>query len=127
VNAQAYPRPVEDLGPPIAYTALEDGTPVYDRQGIRIGVAEHIVGEPEADIFDGVIIHTEPLPGRHLFAGVDQIAELRERGVVLSVGADALHEPDERPTERPDHHDDRAESPLQATLRRAWDRISGRR
>jgi hypothetical protein len=118
---------VEDLGPPIAYIALEEGTPVYDRHGKRIGVAEQVVGEPEADIFDGVIVHTHPLPGHHLFARADQVAELHERGVVLSVDAGALHDPDERAAERSAQRDDSAESPLQAKLRRAWDRISGRR
>jgi uncharacterized protein YrrD len=116
---------VEDLGAPIAYLALEEGTPVYDRSGERIGVVEHVQADWQADIFDGVIVHTRPLPGRHLFADVDQIAELHERGVVLSVDRDALREPSEKPTgEQPGGS---VESPLQARLRRAWDWISGRR
>ena len=84
---------MEDLGPPIAYTVLEEGTPVYDRDGKRIGVVEHVVADMQLDIFEGVIVHTRPLPGSHLFADVDQIAELHERGVLLSVGRDDLHEP----------------------------------
>jgi uncharacterized protein YrrD len=111
---------MDDLGPPIAYVALEDGTPVYDRDGARVGVVEHVLGDLAADVFDGLIVHTKPLPGRHLFADVDQIAEIRERGVVLTVGRDQLHEPakqSRRGAER---------TPLEARLRRAWDRISGR-
>jgi uncharacterized protein YrrD len=77
---------VEDLGNPIAYLVLEEGTPVYDMDGDRIGVVDHVVGDEVVDIFEGVIVHTTPLPGRHLFADADQISELRERGVLLSVG-----------------------------------------
>jgi hypothetical protein len=81
---------VDDLGPPIAYTVLEEGTPVYDLHGERIGVVEHVLGE--SDIFEGVNIHTHPFPGRHLFADAEQIAQLHERGVVLTIDRGDLHE-----------------------------------
>ena len=82
---------MQDLGPPIAWLVLEEGTPVYDRNSERVGVAERALGE--GDIFEGLIVHTLPLPGHHLFADADQIAQLHERGVVLSVERDGLHEP----------------------------------
>ena len=114
-----------DLGPPIAYLALEEGTPVYDASGEQLGVVEHILGDMDADVFDGLIVHTKPLPGKHLFADVDQIAELHERGAVLSVERDELHEPGGRPNRK--DGPDTMENPLEARLRRAWDWISGRR
>jgi uncharacterized protein YrrD len=115
---------VEDLGPPIAYMALDEGTPVFDEDGGRVGVVEHVLGDPTADIFDGLIVHTSPLPGKHLFADIDQIAELRERGVVLSVARAELHD-----RERPDRKQDpeTVERTLEGRLRRAWDWLSGRR
>jgi uncharacterized protein YrrD len=117
---------VQDLGSPIAWVALEEGTPVYDRDGDRIGVVEGVVGE--LDIFEGVIVHTLPLPGRHRFADVDQIAEMRERGVMLSVERDALHDPPEKSTQEWRAGRKRTvEPPLEARLRRAWDRITRRR
>ena len=117
---------VDDLGPPIAYTVLPEGIAVYDRNGERIGVVDHVLADMQLDIFEGVIVHTLPLPGRHLFADVDQIAELHERGVVLSVERDELHEPPDEPAGKKSD-DERVESPLEARLRRAWDWISGRR
>jgi uncharacterized protein YrrD len=84
---------VDDLGPPIAYTVLEEGTPVYDRNGKCIGVVDDVLADLQLDIFEGVTVHTRPLPGRHLFADVEQITELRERGVLLAVERDDLHEP----------------------------------
>lgn len=105
--------------------------PVYDRDGQRIGVVERVVGELDADIFDGVLVHTHPLPGQHAFADVDQIAELRERGVVLAVGRDELHEPSDNGARRRNHAPAgtaaSGETPLQARLRRAWDALTGHR
>jgi uncharacterized protein YrrD len=109
---------VDELGPPIAYVALEEGTPVYDASGERVGVVEHVQGDMNADVFDGLIVHTKPLPGKHLFADVGQIAELRERGVVLSVERGELHEPRERR--------EAVGGQLEARVRRAWDWISRR-
>jgi hypothetical protein len=116
----------QSLGPPIAYLALNEGTAVYDRRGRHVGVVEHVLTDEPHDIFEGVIVHTLPLPGRHLFADAEQIAELRERGVLLSVERDALHAPSASPAALSATPDDTVESPLHARLRRAWDWLSGR-
>jgi uncharacterized protein YrrD len=104
---------MDDLGPPIAYIVLEEGTPVYDRGGERIGVVEQVLADEQLDIFEGVLVHTVPLPGRHLLADAEQI--------------DALHEPSEQSAARRAGGEERVESPLAARLRRAWDRVTGRR
>ncbi|MDQ3763639.1 MAG: PRC-barrel domain-containing protein [Actinomycetota bacterium] len=114
-----------ELGQPVAYLALKDGTPVYDRTRERVGVVEHVVVDEPTDIFEGLIVHTLPLPGRHLFANRDQIGALHERGVLLSVDRDELHDPSQKSTRQTDP-DNPVESPLQARLRHAWDWISGR-
>jgi hypothetical protein len=113
-----------ELGQPIAYPALKEGTPVYDRTGESVGVLEHVVADEPTDIFEGLIVHTLPLPGRHLFADADQIATLHERGALLSVDRDQLHDPSPKSTKQTNPGNP-VESPLQAQLRRAWDWISG--
>jgi hypothetical protein len=112
----------KELGDPVAYTAVADGTPVYDPQGGRIGVVEHVM--EVGGIFEGVIVHTHPLPGRHMYADADQVAEIHERGVVLSVTKRELVA-----LEQPPRRSGRGagESPLEARLRRAWDWLTGRR
>jgi uncharacterized protein YrrD len=117
---------VDELGEPVAYTALEEGVPVFDRDRNRIGVVEHVVADDPVDIFEGLIVHTEPLPGRHVYADADQIAELRERGVLLAVGRYDLHELSERPAARQADAEDTPENPLHARLRRAWDWLQAR-
>jgi hypothetical protein len=110
-----------DLGPPIAFTALAEGTPVLDPDGRRIGVVDRVLIEPPGGIFAGVVVHTLPLPGRHLRATPDQIAEIRERGVRLAVDREALREERDRPPRR-----DGGASPeplLERLARRALDRM----
>jgi PRC-barrel domain len=116
----------EDLGRPVAFLALDEGVPVYDVDGEQIGVVEGVVGDTQAGIFDGVIVHTRPLPGHHRFADFEQIEGLYERGVLLKVARDELHvPPDEEARRRREKQ--RHESPLEARLRRAWDWLAGYR
>jgi hypothetical protein len=86
---------------------------------------ENVVVDEPTNIFEGLIVNTLPLLGRHLFADRDEIISLHERGVLLSVDRDELHDPSQRFTE-PTNLDNSVESPLQARLRHAWDWISGR-
>jgi hypothetical protein len=116
-----------DLGPPIAFVAVREGTPVYDAQRKRIGVVEEVVADEQAAIFEGVVVHTLPLPGRHLVADVDQIASLHERGILLSVERSALRRSSRRGGGRERDAEDQLEHPVQAALRRLWDRIARRR
>jgi hypothetical protein len=119
-----------DLGQPIAYVLLAEGTPVFAHDGGRIGVVEDIVGDLSADVFDGILIHTTPLPGNHLVARSDQIEELRERGVLLRVDRTALEPAREAPraaAAASGDDDPPSEPPLHAWLRRAVDRLAGRR
>jgi hypothetical protein len=107
------------LGPPVAYLALKDGTPVYDRSGARVGVVEHVMDE--GGIFEGIIIHTYPLPGRHLYADANQVDEIHQHGVVLAVERADLHDP-RIESARP--HWGEPEKTLEARLRRALDWIA---
>jgi uncharacterized protein YrrD len=116
---------MDELGPPMAYLTIEDGLPVFASDGTQIGAVEHVLADEDADIFDGLIIDTRGLLGAHRFADADQIDALHERGVVLRVGADALHEPSENPAALSVDPGDEEESPLASRLRRAWDWISG--
>jgi hypothetical protein len=115
---------MEDLGAPVSHLALSEGVPVYDRDGERIGVLDRVMSDEITGIFEGLIIHTRPLPGRHLYATHDQVAELRERGVVLAVRRDDLYDISERPSGPPDSIQT-GESPLEAQLRKAWDWLIG--
>ncbi len=85
---------MDDLGPPIAYLALEPGTPVHDATGKKVGAVNQVLADWQADIFEGLEIEAGLLLGHHLVAEVDQIEGLYERGVRLSVGRDELKQAD---------------------------------
>jgi uncharacterized protein YrrD len=116
-----------DLGPPIAFVAVREGTPVYDVREARVGVVEEVIADEPAAIFEGLVVHTLPLPGHHVVADAEQIAGLYEQGVLLSVDRSALRNSDHHAGARASAADEQLESPVQAALRRVWDRISGRR
>jgi PRC-barrel domain len=119
---------VDDLGAPISYIALDKGVPVYSSDGKPLGKVEHVLAEPEEDIFDGFVIDTSVLPGGHRFVDAPEVAEIHERGVVLKLDASAsenLPEPSANPGVLEADGGDAPPSPLQQKLRRAWDLISG--
>jgi hypothetical protein len=106
-----------NLGAKIAFMALHEGTPVYDVQDKRIGVIEDVLADEQAAIFEGILIHTLPLPGRHVVADVDQISALHEQGVLLSVDRPSLRSA-KNAKRTPFDSERELERPLQAGLRR---------
>jgi uncharacterized protein YrrD len=119
---------MEDLGPPSSYLALEPGRPVYSSDGKEVGKVEHVLADPDADIFDGIVLDTSILPGGHRFVDAPQVDEIYERGVVLNVSAEeaqGLPEPSANPAVMKADPADAEDSGLARKLRSAWDRISG--
>ena len=121
---------MEDLGAPASYMTLEEGTAVYSRDGESIGKVTHVLAEPDLDLFDGIVIDHSALPGGHHFCDADQVEEIFERGVVLKLSAaesQSLPKPSANPGEIEVGADDMVPDELHDKLRRAWDRISGKR
>jgi sporulation protein YlmC with PRC-barrel domain len=117
-----------DLGDPGSYLTLSDGTPVLTSDGERIGVVEHVLADPNSDVFDGLVVDTQAGPGGWRFVDAPLVASIHERGVVLSIDAEAaarLPEPSENPSALTATPDDTAGDDLGDKLRRAWAWISG--
>jgi len=116
----------DDLGAPVSYLALDEGTAVLSADGEEVGNVAHVLADEENDIFDGIVI-SQGL-GRHTFADSEQVAEIYERGVVLTLTAaeaEALPEPSENPAVMEDDPSEPEGSPVADKLRRAWDLLSG--
>jgi len=112
-----------DLGDPVSYLVLAEGVPVMSSDGQQIGTVEHVLAVPEADVFDGVIVDTG---NGHRFADAPEVDRLYERGVVLSLDAQAarrLPRPGQNPASM--EADDLTPGGLDDKLRRAWDYLSG--
>jgi hypothetical protein len=116
----------DDLGAPVSYLALEEGTAVLTADGEQLGHVAHVLADEETDIFDGIVI-AHGL-GRHTFADAEQVREIHERGVVLTLTtaeSEALPEPTENPAVMEDDPSEPEGSRLGNKLRRAWDLLSG--
>ena len=115
-------------GERISYMALQAGADVVSSDGERAGTVAHVLADPDSDIFDGLVIDTQRGPGGLHFADADQVAEIYEHAVVLTVpsaAVEALPKPTPAPAVMESHGVEDSESPLQSKLRRAWDLISG--
>jgi uncharacterized protein YrrD len=120
---------MEDLGAPASYLTLADGSAVYSSDGEHLGKVAHVLADPDVDVFDGVVIDRSVLPGGHRFVDADQVADIYERGVVLSIDAataQGLPEPERNAGEIEVGPDDVVPDETRDKLRRAWDRISGK-
>ncbi len=118
--------PSDDLGSPISYLTLEEGTPVFCSEGEKVGQVAHVLADEENDVFDGIVI-AHGL-GHHAFADADQVAAIHEHGVTLTVSAaeaESLPRPSENPAVMGEDPADTVPSTLQDKLRRAWDLLSG--
>ncbi|MFC7532584.1 PRC-barrel domain-containing protein [Actinoplanes sp. GCM10030250] len=107
-NSETAP---EDLGAPVSFLVLADGTAVYDRSGDPVGKVEHVLSDEREHIFHGLLITTSE---GHRFAGSDQIDGLFEHGVIVSEPADRLATPSaEAAAELSESHT--------PALKKAWD------
>jgi hypothetical protein len=119
-----------DYGSPVSYLVLEPGAPVHGSDGEQAGTVEHVLAIPDDDIFDGIVIkiHDGLLKDELRFADAPFVDGIYERGVVLTIAADAvetLPEPSENPAVLEAGPDDTVPDGLRDKLRRAWDLISG--
>jgi hypothetical protein len=84
----------EDLGAPVSYLVLADGTPVYDRSGTLVGKVEHVLKDEGADIFHGLILKTAK---GDRYAPSDFVDGIFEHGVIAAKPLEELPEPSADP------------------------------
>jgi hypothetical protein len=74
-----------DLGDPISYLVLAEGTPVYASDGTtQVATVRRVLADTAADIFDGIVLAVD---GPDRFVDAPETGRLYERGVVLSITA----------------------------------------
>lgn len=115
-----------DHGAPSSWLAAEPGLAVVASDGAAVGTVRHVLGVPEEDVFDGLVI--DMASGRHGFADSEDVGEFFEGAVVLRLdAADCAHlpEPQPAPGGLTATGDTPPPGPLQRKLHRAWDLISG--
>jgi hypothetical protein len=120
---------MDDLGDQISYLTLGHNVPVFASDGTRVGRVVRVLSEPATDMFDGIIIDTTAGPGGHKFVDAPEVGEIRERGVVLKIGADEverLPKPRANPGSLSVGPADLVKGGGPGFFRRTWDRLSGK-
>lgn len=95
---------------PIAYTALEPGTPVYSTDGHQFGTVEAVLVVEEVDVFDGIVVDTSD--GTR-FVDADHVGQITTGRVQTTLSADeaaSLPQPDDSPVYRTDAGEDAGNS-----------------
>ena len=80
---------MEDLGHPVSYLVAKRGIPVFSSDGKKLGRVIRVQAAPEANMFDGIVFDTSWGPGGWRFVDAPEVAGIYERGVVLTIDADA--------------------------------------
>jgi uncharacterized protein YrrD len=76
---------------PIAWAALETGTPIYSSDGVELGKLADVVADEQKDIFSGLTL--DPGLFKHeRFVPAELVADMTTARVTLTVSsADAEH------------------------------------
>ena len=72
----------EDADHPIAYTALQPGTPVQTSDGYHFATVQAVLVDEKVSVFDGIVVHTKE--GAR-FVDADQIASIYTTHVLTTL------------------------------------------
>ncbi len=77
----------DDDGHAVSYKVLARGTPVRATDGTTVGSVREVLENEAEHIFDGLVIDT---PQGRRFVDAPEVARIAERGVTLTLAADAV-------------------------------------
>jgi hypothetical protein len=77
-----------DDGAALSYTALSPGIPVYGSDEVEVGTLGKVLDNSREHIFDG--IEVDRRDGARVFVDAPEVARTAERGVTLTITAEAL-------------------------------------
>jgi hypothetical protein len=95
---------------PVSWFLIEPGWKVFAADGSEVGTVKEVVGDSNADIFDGLAVSTSAL-GKRRYVPAEQVAEITEDGVRLALtpekvdGLDEYQEPPESAIIEPETKD----------------------
>src|SRR5437762_12755846 len=108
-----------DPGAPTSYLTLEPGTPVFTSDGEEIGRVAHVLADPDADIFERIVME-RGRGGGHRLVDAPEVAAIAAGCVTLTLdrdAADRLPEPGGNPPAMSADPDEGSESDLTRKLR----------
>ena len=82
------------MSEPVSWLVIEPGWTVESEDGTEVGAVHEVLGDEDADIFDGLAV-THGLLKRQRYVPAESVGEIREGRVVLTLSADTFERLDE--------------------------------
>jgi uncharacterized protein YrrD len=79
------------MADPVSWLVVEKGWDVLDRDGERLGTVDDVIGDSDADIFNGLAVSTGLL-GRPRYVPSERVQEIVEGSVLLDLDAGAFEQ-----------------------------------
>lgn len=76
------------MADPVAWTVVERGWTVAASDGNEVGKVDQVLGDPEADIFDGLAVGTGTVLDRPLYVPSEKVGEIEEGTVHLGIDSE---------------------------------------
>jgi hypothetical protein len=77
------------MADPVAWKVVEPGWAVVASDGSEVGKVGQVLGDPEADIFDGFSVGAGTVLDKPLYVPSEQVGAIEEGTVHLTIDADA--------------------------------------
>jgi hypothetical protein len=77
------------MADPVAWTVVERGWAVVASDGKEVGKIDEVLGDPEADIFDGFAVGAGAVLDRPRYVPSEIVGAIEEGTVHLTIDADA--------------------------------------
>jgi hypothetical protein len=74
---------------PVAWKVVERGWAVVASDGDEVGKVDQVLGDPEADIFDGLAVGAGAILDRPRYVPSEQVGAIEEGTVHLTIDGDA--------------------------------------
>jgi hypothetical protein len=78
---------------PVSWLMIERGWDVTAADGSQVGRVHETIGDENADIFDGLAVSTGTV-GRSVYVPAEQVGEIVQGSVQLTIAADAVEQLD---------------------------------
>jgi hypothetical protein len=76
------------MADPVAWTVVERGWAVTASDGNEVGKVDQVLGDPEADIFDGLSVGAGAILDRPRYVPSEKVGAIEEGTVHLTIDAD---------------------------------------
>ena len=80
------------MADPVAWTVVERGWAVAASDGNEVGKVDQVLGDPEADIFDGLAVGAGTVLSRPIYVPSEKVGAIEEGTVHLTIDTAAYGE-----------------------------------